>query len=110
MRERLNSYTTYSVGCGLAWAAILAATRRRDDAGKIRLAFAGWLSGWTSATIARYLYPPPRSRRRSREPLWPGCGSSSRSGRDPFGGACDGQDREGSRARVRPRRIALDAR
>jgi hypothetical protein len=27
------------------------------------LAFMGWASGWASATIARAIYPPPRSRR-----------------------------------------------
>jgi hypothetical protein len=26
------------------------------------LTFAGWVLGWTSATIARYVYPPPKSR------------------------------------------------
>jgi hypothetical protein len=27
------------------------------------LAFMGWASGWASATIARAIYPPPRTRR-----------------------------------------------
>jgi hypothetical protein len=26
------------------------------------LTFAGWVLGWTSATIARYVYPPPKRR------------------------------------------------
>jgi hypothetical protein len=27
------------------------------------LVFGGWVIGWTSATIARYIYPPPKTRR-----------------------------------------------
>lgn len=66
MRRRLNTYTAYSVGCGAVWAVILASTRNKDNANNIRFGFLGWASGWTSATIARYVYPPPRSRREQR--------------------------------------------
>ena len=65
MRRRLNTYTAYSIGCGVVWAAILAGTRKKANFDHILLAFAGWASGWTSATIARHLYPPPRSERLS---------------------------------------------
>jgi hypothetical protein len=66
MRRRLNTYTAYSVGCGVVWLAILANTRRKDNFNKVVLGFLGWVSGWTSATIARYLYPPPKPRRARR--------------------------------------------
>jgi hypothetical protein len=45
---------------------ILAGTRKKANFDHILLAFAGWRSGWTSATIARHLHPPPRSERVSQ--------------------------------------------
>jgi hypothetical protein len=63
--RRLNSYTGYSIGCAIAWAivwAICAATNRQDVLDKLLLFFLGWLVGWTSATIARVVYPPPGRR------------------------------------------------
>lgn len=63
MRERLNSYTAYSIGCATVWAAILLAAQRLADAKTrqvMQLACAAWWSGWTSATIARVGYPPPK--------------------------------------------------
>lgn len=57
-----GTYTGYSIGSAAVWAAILAAGHRRLDAQNwkaLRLACAGWWSGWTSATIARVAYPPP---------------------------------------------------
>jgi hypothetical protein len=60
---RLNTYPGYSVSCAAVWAVILAVAQRRLDPGTrntLRLACAGWWSGWTSATIARVGYPPPK--------------------------------------------------
>jgi hypothetical protein len=65
MRARLNTYTAYSIGCAVVWAAILAVVAATAKTGKLHkflLVFAGWVIGWVSATIARYVYPPPKSR------------------------------------------------
>ena len=61
MRRRLNTYTAYSIGCGVVWAAILTGARGKDNFDNILLGFLGWVSGWTSATIARRVYPPPKA-------------------------------------------------
>jgi hypothetical protein len=61
----LNSYTAYSIGRGIAWAAVLAiaaAVARSNTFDRILLVFFGWVIGWTSATIARLAYPPPKRR------------------------------------------------
>ena len=45
------------------WVVILAAAQRRLDPGTrnaLRLWCLAWWSGWTSATIARAGYPPPK--------------------------------------------------
>ena len=60
---RLNTYTGYSISCAAVWAGILAVARRRLDPparNTLWLACGGWWSGWTSATIARVSYPPPK--------------------------------------------------
>lgn len=60
-----QSYTAYSIGCAVVWAAILGALAVLGEADRLRKVlpvFGGWWAGWTSATAARYLYPPPRSR------------------------------------------------
>jgi hypothetical protein len=63
MRARMNSYTAYSIAVGVVWAvllvlvSLLAPAHKRND---IFLVFAGFVIGWVSATIARYVYPPPR--------------------------------------------------
>jgi biotin transporter BioY len=65
MNHRLNSYTAYSVACAIIWAVILIAVAAGATAAKLHtfwLLFAGWVIGWTSATIARYVYPPPKAR------------------------------------------------
>ena len=59
----LRTYTGYSVSCAGVWALLLAAGERRlgrEDRDRLRLTCAGWWMGWTSATIARVTYPPPR--------------------------------------------------
>jgi len=67
VRKRRQSYTAYSIGCAVVWAAILGALAARDEKEKLRKIlpfFSGWWMGWTSATMARYVYPPAKSRRR----------------------------------------------
>ena len=62
---RMNSYAAYSIGCGVAWAALLAiagTVAGKQTFDRILLFFGGWVVGWTSATIARLVYPPPRKR------------------------------------------------
>jgi len=59
-----HTYTGYSIGCAAVWAVILAAvSTKADDATRrtIRLVFGGWAIGWLSATIARAVYPPPKT-------------------------------------------------
>ncbi len=63
MKTRSNSYTAYSIGCAGVWGAILLAARRRLDPqawDTLRRVCGGWWIGWTSATIARIAYPPPK--------------------------------------------------
>jgi hypothetical protein len=64
MNARPGSYTHYSVGCAVVWAVILGvvAARDREKFRSILPVFGGWWIGWTSATIARYVYPSPKSR------------------------------------------------
>ncbi len=60
---RQNTYTGYSISCAAVWAVILAVGQRRLDPptrNTLWLACGGWWSGWTSATIARVSYPPPK--------------------------------------------------
>ena len=60
---RRNSYTAYSIGCAGVWAAILLLARRRLDSqtrNTLQLVCGGWWMGWTSATIARIGFPPPK--------------------------------------------------
>jgi hypothetical protein len=61
----MRTYTAYSVGCAVVWAVILVVVAAVASPAKVHvllLLFAGWVIGWTSATIARYVYPPPKSR------------------------------------------------
>ena len=63
MHRRFNTYTGYSIGCAIVWAVALTAVWAR--AGEptlhtVALVFGGWVIGWLSATIARFVYPPPR--------------------------------------------------
>jgi len=62
MKLSRNSYTVYSIGCAVVWAIILAvvsATATEKTKERIQLGASGWALGWLSATIARYVYPPP---------------------------------------------------
>ena len=58
-----RSYTAYSIGSAGVWGVILLLGRRRLDSetrNELRLVCSGWWMGWTSATIARIGYPPPK--------------------------------------------------
>jgi hypothetical protein len=56
----------YSIGVGVAWvvllilATALASSSKRHN---VYVVFGGFVIGWLSATIARYVYPPPRKYR-----------------------------------------------
>ena len=61
----MNTYTAYSVGFFAAMAvllAICAATVSSKTLGYIFAIFFGSVIGWTSATLARVTYPPPKKR------------------------------------------------
>ena len=63
MRTRLDTYTGYSIGCASVWGVILLLAQRRLDSQTrkaLRLVCSGWWIGWTSATIARTSFPPPK--------------------------------------------------
>jgi hypothetical protein len=60
---RRDTYTAYSIGCAGVWGVILLLAQRRLDSQNrdtLRLVCGGWWMGWTSATIARIGYPPPK--------------------------------------------------
>jgi len=61
----MNTYTAYSIGFFAAMAvllAICAATVSSKTLGYIFAIFFGSVIGWTSATLARVTYPPPKKR------------------------------------------------
>jgi hypothetical protein len=73
MNARIRTYTASSAEVGIVWALLLVlaslldpAGRRIDPAGrrnKLFLVFSGFVIGWVSAAIARYVYPPPKKYR-----------------------------------------------
>jgi hypothetical protein len=63
LKPQRDTYLGYSIGCAAVWGALLAAAQRRLDPQSRRTLHiwcGAWWSGWTSATIARVGYPPPR--------------------------------------------------
>lgn len=61
--SRMNTFTVYSIGVAITWAILLMVTWLFAPARKRRtvfLVFGGFTIGWTSAAIARYVYPPPK--------------------------------------------------
>lgn len=65
VNTRMKTYTAYSIGCAVVWAVILTVTATvasKDTKHTIYLVAGGWAIGWLSATIARSVYPPPRTR------------------------------------------------
>jgi hypothetical protein len=68
MRDRMNTYVAYSVACAIVWIVLIAvgvATGKTSTQHTILFVILGWAIGWTSATIARYVYPPPKKYRES---------------------------------------------
>jgi hypothetical protein len=68
MRDRLNTYTAYSIGCALVWVVLIAiglAAGKTSTQHTVLFVLLGWAIGWTSAMIARYVYPPPKKYRNS---------------------------------------------
>jgi hypothetical protein len=66
MNARIRTYTASSAGVGIVWALLLVLASPLDPAGRrsnIFLVFSGFVIGWLSATIARYVYPPPKKYR-----------------------------------------------
>ncbi len=64
--KRFNTYQAYTVGCVIAWAIlwiVVGAQSSKATQENVLLVFLGWLLGWTSATIARAVYPPRANRR-----------------------------------------------
>jgi len=58
-----RSYWAYSIGLAIAWVVILGAVGVRTDKSHLHtvfLVFCGFAIAWTSGTIARYIYPPPK--------------------------------------------------
>ncbi len=63
LSRRLNTYTAYIIGWLIVWAVVWALVLAIDPGttqGHVVWVFAGWLVGWTSATIGRFVYPPPK--------------------------------------------------
>ncbi len=61
--SRFRNYWVYSAGLAIAWAIvlILVLSLKGPSAGSaVLLVFAGFVIGWVSTTIARYVYPPAR--------------------------------------------------
>ncbi len=62
-RTRVGTYTAFSISCAAVWVVILGVAQRRlepQTRKTLWLACSGWWSGWTAATIARVIYPPPK--------------------------------------------------
>ena len=71
MNSRLRTYTAYSIGVAIVWAILLVLVAALASAGKrnnIFVVFFGFAIGWVSATIARYVYPPPKKYRQDSDP------------------------------------------
>jgi hypothetical protein len=63
MNLSVRTYSAYSIGCVVVWAAILSAVTLfapKTTAHTFFVVFGGWMIGWLSATIARLVYPPPK--------------------------------------------------
>ena len=81
MKQRLRTYTAYSIGCAVVWAIILIGVAAAANAGAAQtylLVFCRWVIGWLSATIARVVYPPPKQRHRPNVMPYRGPAESNR--------------------------------
>ena len=66
MNARMRSYSAYSIAVGVVWAVLLLLVSALGSAStrhNILVVFGGFVIGWLSATIARYVYPPPKKYR-----------------------------------------------
>jgi hypothetical protein len=66
MKDRLRTYTAYSIGCAIVWIVLIiigVVTSKTSTQHTLLFVILGWVLGWTSATIARYVYPPPKKHR-----------------------------------------------
>lgn len=64
VRRTLGTYTTFGIGCAVVWAVVLsvvATSASKHTLHVFLLIFFGFAIGWVSATIARVVYPPPKS-------------------------------------------------
>ena len=62
VNEHRRSYGTYTAGCAIAWAIVLTILASTESGHRMTLiwcVFIGWIIGWSSATFARFVYPPP---------------------------------------------------
>ena len=69
MRDRLKTYTAYSIACAIVWIVLIAigaATGKTSTQHTVLFVMLGWAIGWGSATIARYVYPPPKKYRTAK--------------------------------------------
>lgn len=60
--SRYRNYWTYSAGLVVAWAIVFAVSASIGGTGRVEKVlpvFAGFVIGWISTTVARYVYPPP---------------------------------------------------
>lgn len=58
-----RSYWVYSAGLAIAWVIVfllVLAIRGSEGVQSTLLVFSGFVIGWVSTTIARYVYPPPK--------------------------------------------------
>jgi hypothetical protein len=70
MNARFRTYTAYSIAVGVVWAVLLllgSIFASADKLHNILMVFAGFVIGWLSATIARYVYPPPKKYQRNAQ-------------------------------------------
>lgn len=59
-----RDYLGFSVGCAIAWAVVwmlLTTLASAHTVHAMAYVFLGWVIGWTTATIARVVYPAPKS-------------------------------------------------
>lgn len=58
-----RNYWVYSIGLAIAWVIVfllVLAAGGTEKAQITLLLFLGFVIGWVSTTIARYVYPPPK--------------------------------------------------
>jgi len=61
--SRLRNYWIYSAGLAVAWAIVIIlvfSVKGPSAGGTTLLVFGGFVIGWVSTTIARFVYPPAR--------------------------------------------------